>query len=238
MDAVARSPDELSIVLEELREGRFGFIDAGSSTGGSLLYCEEIFGRGKGVGFDSNAEKIEEAAKQKVRVVRGNLTSIQFSEKCVSFSSMMDFLEHLPNQAAAEKVLLSLARASRDFLFIRHPSFEDIGYLEKYGLRLSWTNWSGHKNMMTIADFKALFQKLGWSTYHVVPRNRVADSAHNSIVPLSAPTNVVTYDPECHDKKEFIQFEKSVFGQYDIYVRLGGELSDKEWSRLVESSGI
>lgn len=148
--------------LKKLENGDYGFVDAGCSRGGSIKFCEELFQKGKGLGIDLDPKKLDEAMAAGFDVVNTDLLTTPFPEKSVSFASMMDFLEHLPNQEIAEKILLQMARISKDFLFICHPNFDDIAYLKKFGFKLSWTDWKGHPNMMTIQDFKKLFKKLGW----------------------------------------------------------------------------
>lgn len=222
--------------IPDLRNGEFGFIDFGASSGGSVEYCEKTFNRGRGIGIDNSATKIA-LAKEKGRLVtKGDLRSIHIPEKCVSFCSALDFLEHLPNIAFATNVLHSMVRAARDFVFIRHPSFEDIDYLASMGFKIDWTDWRGHTNMMKISDFDNIFAEAGWDDYVIIPRRRIQDSTHSAIIPLTAPTDTVRYKEETCGAKNCMHFTRECYEQFDIYIKINPTISDKEWEQLVEVS--
>jgi hypothetical protein len=219
--------------LEELAAGRYAFIDAGCSRAQSILDCELLFDRRPGIGFDIDPAKVAEASKRGVAVACADLTTVRFPPGCVPFASMMDFLEHLPDLHTAELVLGNLATAARDFLFIRHPSFEEMAYLRGLGVRLYWTHWSNHTNMMTLADFEAAFARLGWDRFTVVPRDRIGDSGHATVVPLSAPIDSHHYDAGRHGPKPRVRFDRPIYRYYDIFVRLNPALSDARWRDIV-----
>lgn len=217
-----------------LAQGEFAFIDGGCGIGGSLAFCEKTFGRSPGIGFDSSPAKVERAVAAGHCVYRADLASIDLPPRSVSFVSFLDVLEHLPNVTVTRSILENMGCVARDFLFIRHPSFEDIAYLEERGLKLDWTDWHGHPNMMTLADFDALFRELGWSAPTVFGQKPIEDSRHPSIVPLDAPTDTVGYDPAIHSKKPGIRFDRVVYSQFDIFVRLNPDLSRRDWKNLTE----
>lgn len=222
----------LAEACTRLAAGDFAFIDGGCGTGGSLEFCEAVFGKGRGVGFDSSPAKIEGAKANGYSSYRGNLASIGLPAHSVSFVSFLDVLEHLPDIATTRKILLNMAETARDFIFIRHPSFEDIEYLSEYGLKLGWTDWHGHPNMMTLADYDELFHELGWSAPTVFGQKPIASSFHPAIVPASAPTDTVEYDPALHTEKPEIHFDRVVFSQFDIFVRLNLDLPEEEWREV------
>jgi SAM-dependent methyltransferase len=221
-----------STLLERLARGRYDFIDAGCGVGGSIDYCQRVFRCEPGLGFDLNAAKIREARENEVSVMHRDLTEVDFPDDCVVFSSMLDFLEHLPDEATAQRILKRLGRASRDFLFIRHPSFEDIDYLRRYNLKLAWTDWTGHRNMMTVEHFRSLFARLGFDDFVIIARDRIRDSSHPAIVPLSAPTDTIRYESGVHEAKCLIEFDKAVFERFDMFVRLSPALSDEDWCNI------
>lgn len=213
--------------------GRFAFIDLGSGTGGSIDYCVRRFGRAPGRGFELDPRKVAEARRAGFDVVEADVRLVRVPDRSVEFVSAMDFLEHLPDVATAASVLERFARVARDFLFIRHPSFEDAEYLANLGLRFSWSDWRGHPNMMEIEDFVTLFRHFGWTEYAIVPRNLITDSMDTRVVPLSAPTDTVVYDPSVLEPKPRVRFERPVFAQYDIFVRLSEGLNDADWESFL-----
>lgn len=155
--------DELNHkLLEELVRGNFEFVDLGCGTGESIGFCERKFKHRPGIGFDISEKKIEGARINGQTAVLADVTQTEFPKGCVSFCTMMDFLEHLFSLEAAITMLERAGRLARDFLFIRHPSFEDIDCLANCGLKLDWTDWKGHRNMMLLDDFHSVFKSLGW----------------------------------------------------------------------------
>ena len=150
---------------------------------------------------------------------------------------MVCFLEHLPDAATAARVLDRLAVAARDFLFIRHPSFDDVAYLAGLGLKFTWTDWSSHPNMMTTGDFRRLFAERGWTDYRILPHMGYTDSDHPSIVPLGAPTDTMAYDEAAHGPKPRVAFDRTVYAKFDIFVRLDPALPDDRWSRIASLDG-
>jgi hypothetical protein len=138
----------------------------------------------------------------------------------------MDFLEHLPDEPAAVGVMRELGRAARDFVFIRHPSFEDVDYLARFGLKITWTDWQEHPNMMTLADYERVFAELGWNDYVINLGPPIVDSWHYAVLPIDAPRDAQRYDPEMHGPKPFIEFDRPLYEQFDIFVRLDPAMDD------------
>ena len=124
-----------------LEAGRYAFVDLGSGRGGSLRHCARRFERAPGVGFEIDASDAAAARRAGLDVVTADATALRLPERSVEFLSAMDFLEHLPDARVASDVLRSCARAARDFVFIRHPSFEEMRYVESLGVRYAF---AGH----------------------------------------------------------------------------------------------
>lgn len=222
--------------LEEARTrlaaGEFAFVDGGCSAGGSLAYCEQLFRKGRGLGFDSSARKIGLACAAGHVVCQADLATIELPERSVYFVSLLDFLEHLPDLDRTRAILSNLSRVARDFLFIRHPSFEDIDYLAGLGLKLDWTDWHGHTNMLKLAEIERLVRELGFPAPTVIPQKPILEASHPSVVPLCAPRDTVGYDPARHAPKPALRFDRELHAQYDIFIRIGRELSDAAWHRI------
>lgn len=219
---------------ERLRAGAFAFVDAGCSSGGSLAYCERIFGQGRGVGFDASAAKVAAARAAGHEVYQADLATVELPPKSVLFVSLLDFLEHLPDLDATRVMLERLGRVARDFLFIRHPSFEDIDLLRSLGLKLDWTDWHGHRNPLRLRDFETLCRELGWPAPTVLAQKPILDSGHPSVLPLSAPSDTVGYDPAKHAPKPKLRFERPVHSQFDIFIKLNPALTAGAWFRITE----
>jgi hypothetical protein len=134
-------------------------------------------------------------------------------------------------------MLEKLARASRDFLFIRHPSFDDMEYLASFGLKFGWTDWESHTNMMKIDDFRRVFESLGWADYVIYPDLPIEDSSHKAVVPATAPRETYEYDEAAHGPKPAVTFDHTLYGKYDIFVRLNPRMDEAAWRRAASIEG-
>lgn len=224
-------------LLAQLRDGKFTFIDLGCGTGEFIRNAEKRYGAGCGVGFDISERKVQQAQAKGVPVALADITKLEFPSHVVRFATMMDFLEHLYTIEDAVKILRAAGHLCRDFIYIRHPSFEDVAYLASLGLKLGWTHWTGHRNMMTLAQFAEVFDRLGWARYHIIPRKKIVDSRHPAIVPLTAPIDCVRYDPAAHGPKPLVLFTRPVFSQFDIIVQLNPDMDQADWDQVV-STGV
>ena len=219
--------------LEGLVAGRYAFIDLGSGAGGSIDHCLRRFGRGPGLGFELDANDAAAARSAGYDVVAGDVRTMHVPARSVAFVAAMDFLEHLPDEAAAASVLHRFAPAAREFLFIRHPSFEETEYLASLGLKLCWSDWSEHPNMMRVEALVGLLRDLPATEIAIFPRGLLTDPTNDQIVPLSAPTDTQVYDPSLHARKPCMRFDRPIFAQYDIFVRLRDGPGDAEWKRVL-----
>jgi SAM-dependent methyltransferase len=235
VDLVRETPAQ---VIDALRTGRYRFLDAGCGDGGSTDQLTRRFGRSPGLGVDWYPEAVRNARAAGFDAMFCNLLDpdLELPEGCVEYAAAMDVLEHLPSPQDAVAVLRKLANAARDFLMIRHPSFDDIDYLAQFGLKLNWTDWTCHPNPMKIDDFRRIFKALGWRDYTIVPHMNYADSSHASVLPLQAPTDTLKYDPALHGAKPAVTFDRPVYGKFDIFVRCG-PIDPADWPRIASVDG-
>jgi hypothetical protein len=220
-------------IVDHLRAGEYDFVDLGSSSGGSIDYCMRRFSARRGLGVDLQAEAVEQIRAQGFEALQADVLEFEFPPASLRFVSMMDFLEHLPDLAGVEAVLSRAKSAARDFLFIRHPSFEDEHYLNAVGLKQFWTDWpGGHTAKLTVADFTGIFQRLGLHNYAIFFREPVKDSEASVMLPLSAPPNQHHYDAAVHGEKPRVVFPRRIYGQIDFLVALR-PFQIGEWAETV-----
>jgi hypothetical protein len=226
-------------VIAALETGRYAFVDAGCGDGGSTSHLLRRFGRAPGLGLDYHQEYIDAARAAGLDAMFCNLLmhDLLLPENAVEFGAAMDVLEHLPTERDAVTVVERLAHVSRDFVFIRHPSFEDMEYLAGLGLKLNWTDWTDHSNMMTLDDYRRVFAEHGWTDYAIRPHMRYDDSSHGSVLPLGAPPDTVQYDPEAHGPKPIVAFDRPVWGKFDIFVKLDPTIDAAAWERITSVAG-
>jgi SAM-dependent methyltransferase len=230
---------EHDAVLRELQSKRYAFLDLGCGTGSSLDHCQRRFKASPGIGIDYTKSEVLAARSLGYTAYWCNFLDQHLPAECVSFVSMADTLEHLPRKCPLTVILTHVAHAARDFLFIRHPSFEqaDMEYLATLGLKISWTDWTGHTNPVSIAEFKHAFRSLGWSDYVITPHYFLADTASEHIVPIECPTDTTRYDAAVHRPKAFVRFDQPIPGKFDIFVRLNPQMPTHVWNQISSISG-
>lgn len=221
------------VIFEEIRTGSFDFADFGSCEGGSIDYCTRRFHAARGLGIDILESEVEKMRACGFDALCADITTFDCPTASFRFVSMMDFLEHLPDLDVVQDILVSAKRIARDFLFIRHPSFEDEHYLNAVGLKQYWTDWpgpGGHTAKMTVADFTRIFESLGFSQYKISFRSPANDSDDSVILPIDAPPNQHHYDETRHGAKPYVKFPRPIFGQIDFFVALR-PISQVEWTQ-------
>lgn len=235
--------EELELLTNALAEDTYEFIDLGCGSGESIGKCVKQFSALGGIGVDISDEKISRARDAGYTAFCADVTKARLPEKSVRFCTMLDFLEHLENQHEAELIIEQAKAIARDFLYIRHPSFENINYLKNLDLKITWTDWSegeyfGHSNMMTLEDFDDVFRSLDLLEYVVVPQNQILDSSHQCVLPLSAPTNTTRYSETLHGHKPLKFFDRPLWSQFDIFVKLNPNLPHSDFAEVVKTCMI
>lgn len=225
--------DERSI-FQDIQTGRYDFADFGSCEGGSIDYCRRRFGAERGIGIDILQHEVDKMRSLGLDALCADITRFECPTASFRFVSMMDFLEHLPDFGVVERILDKARHIARDFLFIRHPSFEDEHYLNAVGLKQYWTDWpgpGGHTAKMTVADFTGMFARLGLSQYSITYRKPALDSSDPVILPIDAPPNQHDYDAAQHGPKPSIHFPRPLYGQIDIFVAVRS-IRQTDWAKL------
>lgn len=217
---------------ENIANRYYDFMDLGSASGGSIDYCMRRFDTRRGLGVDRDPAEVGRIRAADFHAIQADILEFECPPHSFRFVTMMDFLEHLPGLDAVEKVLSRVRKEARDFLFIRHPSFDHEPYLNAVGLKQYWTDWPDlHTAKLTVADFTGIFQRLGLNTYSICYRHPVHDSSDPTILPLSAPADQHDYDAEKHGEKPRIAFSHPVFSQIDFFVALR-EFDPDEWAKI------
>jgi len=211
---------------------KYDFLDLGSKKGGSIEYCIKRYSKNrlqkiKGLGIDIDPKHVIEAREAGFDVLEQDILKLDIKHK-FKFVSALDFLEHLPSIKEAERIVKKMTELATDFLFIRHPSFEDIEYLKSLNLKITWTDWSGHTALMKTYDFANMFNKLGFRQYCFVYKRPILNSKSELIIPLQAPVNSHAYTKKMGEKK-VINFEKPIYSQIDIFLALR-PIELKEWN--------
>ena len=222
--------------MEEIESSKFSsvtFLDFGSGIGGSLEYCEKRFG-GIGLGIDNDDRKVSKANELGRNVVLGDILAIS-GEKVFSYVSMMDFLEHLPSEEFALEVIGKACSLASDFVFIAHPSFEDESYLRGLDFKQYWQDWHNHPTHLMISDIVDALRQNGVGTIELEFFDGALDSSHESVLPISAPTDSHKYNPLLHGSKKLVGFDRPVYRQ----IRILGRFKDaKNQTTLLSKQSV
>lgn len=204
--------------LADVNLADYDFLDFGAGHGNSIRRCEELFG-GRGLGIDVDRRKIVAAQERGIEVVHGDILSVP-RRQLVKYVCMDNFLEHLPNLGVVRSMVEVAVAVASDFIYIRHPSFEDEAYLAALNLKQYWHDWTGHPSHVLLSDFCAMLKQLGARPFDVEFAGPTFDSSHPSILPLSAPPDQHDYDDRLHGPKPIVAFAKPVYRQIRLTAHL------------------
>ncbi len=200
----------------------YDFIDLGAGDGASLVNYEKKISK-KGIGVEFDKAKVQKAMQLERNVVYGNALDLHTIKGKVDFVTCDNFLEHLKSYEEVEKMLGQAANKARKFIYIRHPSFEDIDYLASLGLKTYWSDWRGHTSMLTVAELVTILRKFGIQVFKVVPISLIKSSDDPRAIPLKAPVDQHDYEPKHGAKpKKPVKFDRNVYFAFDIIGMMPG----------------
>lgn len=194
----------------------YDFLDLGAGEGLSLASCEKKIG-GRGLGIEMKQAKVEKAQQSGVNVVLGNALHVSKLPGKVDYVVCDNFLEHLPDKETVLAMIKQASEVARKFIYIAHPSFEDIDYLKSLGLKTYWSDWTGHTSMLTLPDIVEILHECGIHWVQISPVYRIKNSDDPRIIPLDAGVDKFAYVPNYGPKpKPAIEFDRKIHYAYDI----------------------
>ena len=217
--------------LQDVAWEKYDFVDLGCSKGGSIRHCVERFDVGRGLGVDLDPAKVERTREAGFDALVADAAELRLDGQ-VSFVSMLDFCEHLPNLEVVREVIAAAANSARDFLYIKHPSFEGQQQVEAMGLRQYWWDWHGHTAHIRVADYCRMFEELGLNTYMIRYLGEITHSRHPSIVPTSTPRDLSQEAAAAIVEVPDAIFSPPLWRRQDIFVALR-PFERGEWASVV-----
>ena len=209
---------------------QYEFLDFGCSIGGSLKKYSKLFrAQGKGLGLDINPEKVKKANSNGHEAIVCDIRELKLSN-CVRFILMSHFLEHLPGIRDVRSILAVACHAAREFVFIRQPYYDADTYLFRLGLKLYWSDWSGHPNNMTCLEFHNILAPMlrdnRMSRFCLYGFGTIQNSMSSEIHNLDSPTNQHDWDPEKHSEKRYVEFDLPVYREVIVLIDITGSNVD------------
>ncbi|WP_299153954.1 hypothetical protein [uncultured Tateyamaria sp.] len=228
-----------------LRNGQYDYIDFGCSKGGSLALGHRLLGGTKGIGVDVDERKVEQTIDAGFDAVVGDVTDLITQPNCTRFVTMVDFLEHLPSIDLAERCIAAACEAATDFVFIRQPWFDSDGYLFENGLKLYWSDWTGHPNAMTSLEiYRVLVKMTNAARWRIYSKTLIKDSSDLAVHPVSSPRDQHDYDVAKHGSKRKLKFKQPVYRQIGAIILLKDDpqllrqIEKKtKWTKVLFDSG-
>lgn len=217
--------------LNDVDWSEVDFIDLGCSNGGSIQHCVKRFGARAGIGIDIDASKVAKTRAAGYEAILTDARTLDLNHQ-VSFISMLDFIEHLPDLDTVEAIIAAAARSARDFIFIKHPSFEGQELVEGMGYRQYWWHWHGHTAHVRVSDYCTMLDRLGLHQYMIRYVERISDTHHPSIIPTSSPINVGVEAAAGIEVPELVSFDPPLWRRQDIFIALRPFEPD-EWAKIV-----
>lgn len=205
--------------LSDLNLEDFDYLDFGSSEGESLEYAKTHFGGKRGLGLDFDPKKVAHAQSQGHDCALANIVHLELPDNCVDFVVISHVLEHLKSPLEAERTLASACRTARKFVFVRGPWFDADAYLNALGLKFYWSDWLVHRYHIGQKELHGHLEELGIHHVHYYGRERILDSGHSTVHPLTAPADKHHYREE-YGPKPYFTFCRPVFREVMAIVHL------------------
>jgi hypothetical protein len=141
----------------------------------------------------------------------------------VSAAFCMHFLEHVDTAENVFRIIERALIASRDFLIVRQPYFDHDAALAELGCHTYWSDWSGHKTKLSgkmIAQLSdSLFRQGLLDEVSTFGIDRIENTSHAAILPISAESNQHHYDADRHGPKPLADIHFDCFREIFIVFR-------------------
>lgn len=203
--------------INSIKFQEYDFMDFGCSKGESIKYGQNKFGGKKGIGIDIDYEKVKMARhyiKTSDKLSDGHtaiceditqLVNYNIASK-VRFTTAIHFLEHVNGMDEAEIIMESAANLSEEFVYISQPFADMDSQLFKMGLKTYYSDWTGHKNLMTSYDFYKICRNMYYrdtiKDFVIFGTVAINDSSNNYIHPIDSPINQHEYNEKIHPPKD------------------------------------
>lgn len=195
-------------------EKKYDFIDFGCSKGGSLKFGQEVLGGLNGIGLDISPSKVEQTRALGFEAAEVDVTQLGSFPNFTRFVTMIDFLEHLPDQFLVKKCVEAACETATDFVFIRQPWFDSDGYLFRNKLKLYWSDWTGHPNTMTSLELHRIMCSIPKvKRWRIYGKKIITDSSDEAVHPLISSPDQHGWQEGRHEPKPDMVFAEKVFYQ-------------------------
>lgn len=214
-----------NIFSQFIKSNKIEFFDFGCSNGGSIQYVKKHT-KITGLGFDIDYKKIRCASESGCIVTQTDLLDIP-GENVIPSVTLFHMLEHVPNIKTAWQYIYQACKLATDHVIIKQPFFDSDCLLLKRGLKTYYSDWTGHPNHMTTAEFTPELLRMrdqkkirDFKIGYIKP---ITSSNDPIIIPLCSPIDSFAYDPAIHPPKTHdIKFNFPLFYEIVIAIDING----------------
>ncbi|MCH9052354.1 MAG: methyltransferase domain-containing protein, partial [Proteobacteria bacterium] len=210
----------------------YDFLDFGCGAGGSIELGRIRFGGHRGLGLDIKPGKVAAAREAGYDAQVCDVTSLTSHPDSVRFVLLSHFLEHLPSLADAKRCLFAACMAAREFVYVCQPYFDADGYLFDKGLKLYWSDWTGHPNRMTSLELYCCIRDIASSVpiqqFAIYRRGKITDSHETVIHALASPVDQHDWQATTHPEKPPTPFNYPVYKELGALIVLDGHFNELE----------
>ena len=211
----------MSINIDE-----FDFCDFGCRNGGSIQYGIKHLKGKRGFGIDIDPKCVEVCQTNGYDAMVGDFCNINLPDKCVDFSLLFHVLEHLPTLNQAQAAIKNAIKISKKFVFIMGPYFDADDYLKSLGLKMYWSDWTGHPLHLTTDNLISILDELKVENYEIYKRSKLTTSSSEEFIPFNAPINSLQYDLIKHGEKPIVEFNQLLFREIMCIIWLSDTISN------------
>ena len=185
------------------------------------MFGEQSLKLGKGIGIDINQKKVQAAQDAGLNVMLGDCTKLnEILSHQYDFALASHFLEHLPDLLTATEVIDSALDVITKAMFIQQPAFDGMQYFDSLGVKLYYSDWSGHENMMStdnwIEIIEALIARNKIKYAYLGYRKELKNTGSEAFIPKSAPKNQQKFNYETHGEKPLCELNRVYFEEIRI----------------------
>lgn len=171
----------------------------------------------RGLGFDIDPRKVDVARSSGFDAIVADILQLP-TKKLVEFTLLSHFLEHVDYTDVHAFIERAVAISS-EYVLIQQPFFDNSLELLMNGVKLSYSDWIGHRNRFSALDFFLVMRDLKnsgqISDFSIGGFRQVKDSSNAFVVPLWSPIDTIEYSPE-HGPKASVEFSSPIFQEICI----------------------
>lgn len=194
----------------------YKFLDIGCKIGGSWGISSKFgFSPQEGIGIDVNEAHVQNARNKGLNAHLGDATNLDFPDGSFELVISNHVFEHLPSREHFDKAIQEALRVSNKWIYIAFPIFDHDEYLKELGLKTFYSDWTGHTCMVHLSELLEMFK--GYKTELKLIK-RLEDSNAVEIHPLSSPIDQFDYNPDIHDPKPYVKFDREIYREFGLTI--------------------